>query len=117
MLRRVALLFVAGFTLGACESMSQLEYDANNQDCYVVEKVEDNKVITTEGYKFKLYSDRLDEELSKGKTVCGIFGGAYRSRSDYYDIIHIGKDAERVKEFQEYLRELELKSVKQSIKE
>lgn len=111
MLRRVALLLVAGFTIGACENLSQLEYDAKVQDCFVIERVEDKKLITSDGYNLNLLGKDLDDKLTKGKTACGNY-----VRHGYFKVEHIGEDAERVKEFQEYLKELELESVKQSIK-
>lgn len=114
MLKRLSALFILGFTLGACDNMSQLEYDAKVQECYVLDRVEGSKVVTKDGSVYKLYSNELDAELSKGKTVCGKFRGAYRNRNDYFDIIHIGEEAERVQDYQKYLKELEVNNAKQT---
>jgi len=109
MLKRMSTLFILGFTLGACDSMSQMEYDAKVLNCFEIKKVEDKYLYTTDGFKYKLFTDNIEGSTAEGNTACGRTIGNGHYRVDY-----IGEDAKRIQDFQKYNKELEVNNAKQT---
>ena len=89
--------------------MTQLEHDAKVLNCFEIEKVEGKQLHTTDGFKYSLFTNNVEGSTAKGNTACGRTIG-----NGHYRVVYIGEEAERVQDYQKYLKELEVNNAKQT---